>query len=138
MCLSPRRLALLMISSVTGQNRMILFPLDRQWTCVTNKLVNQINHHLQQWRTQEARSFGVISASTQFIKPLSKCPGLSEAQQINFIETVDTVDLPSNDILSLGGDPFVLIRNIDTRSGLLKGRRCCVIQIKNRTVVFQF
>jgi hypothetical protein len=23
------------------------FPLDRQWICATNKLVNQINHHLQ-------------------------------------------------------------------------------------------
>jgi hypothetical protein len=29
------------------------FPFDRQWICATNKLVNQINHHLQQWMTQE-------------------------------------------------------------------------------------
>jgi hypothetical protein len=25
-----------------------LSPLDRQWICVVNKLVNQINHYLQQ------------------------------------------------------------------------------------------
>jgi hypothetical protein len=56
------------------------FPLDRQWICATNKLVNRANHHSQQWRTQEARSFGIISAFTQLIKPLSNCPGLSEAQ----------------------------------------------------------
>jgi hypothetical protein len=56
------------------------FPLDRQWICATNKLVNQINHHLQQWRTQEARSFPIISAFTQLIKPLSNCPGLPEVQ----------------------------------------------------------
>jgi hypothetical protein len=114
------------------------FPLDRQWIYATNKLVNQINHHLQQWRTQEARPFGITSAFTQLIKSLSNCPGLSEAQQIDFIEKIDTSDLPSNDIPCLEGDPFVLIRNFDTRSGLVNNRRCYAIQIKNRTVVFQF
>jgi ATP-dependent exoDNAse (exonuclease V) alpha subunit len=82
--------------------------------------------------------FGIISAFTQPIKRLSNCPGLSEAQQIDFIEKIDRPDLPPNDIPILEGDPFVLIRNIDTRPGLLKGRLCCAIQIKNRTVVFQF
>jgi hypothetical protein len=76
--------------------------------------VNQINHHLQQWRTQEARSFGIISTFTRLIKPLFNFPGLSEVQQIDFIEKIDTPDLPSNDIPILEGDPFVLIRNIDT------------------------
>jgi hypothetical protein len=66
------------------------------------------------------------------------CPGLSETQQINFIKKNDTPDLPSNDILILEGDPSVLIRNINIRSGLVKSRRCHAIQIKNRTVVFQF
>jgi hypothetical protein len=92
--------------------------------------VNQINHHLQKRRTQEARSFGTISAFTQLIKTLSNYPGLSEAQQIDFIEKIDTPDLPSNNIPILEGDPFILIRNIDTRSGLVKGRRCRAIQIK--------
>jgi hypothetical protein len=88
------------------------FPLDHQWICPTNKLVNQINHHLQQWRTQEVRSFGTISAFTQLIKPLSNCPGLSEAQQIDFIKKINTFDLPSNDIPILEAGPFVLIRSI--------------------------
>jgi hypothetical protein len=114
------------------------FPLDGQWICVINKLVNQINHHLQQRRTQDARSFCIISAFTQLIKPLSNCPGLSGAQHIDFIEKIDTPALPSNDVPILEEDPFVLIRNIDTRSGLVKGRRCHAIQIKNRTVVSQF
>jgi hypothetical protein len=65
--------------------------------------VNQINHHLQQWRTQETRSFGIISAFIQFIKPLSNCPGLSEAQQIDFLEKIDTADPPSNDMSILKG-----------------------------------
>jgi hypothetical protein len=103
------------------------FPIDRQWICATNKLVNQMNYYLQQWRTQDARPFDIISAFTQLIKLLSNCPGLSEVQQINFIEKIDTPDLPSNDIPISEGDPFVLIRNIDTRSGLVEGRRCRVI-----------
>jgi hypothetical protein len=74
------------------------FPLDCQWICATNKFMNQVNHHLQQWRTQETRSLGITSTFTQFIKPLSNCPGLSEAQQIGFIEKIDTPDLPLNDI----------------------------------------
>jgi hypothetical protein len=110
------------------------FPFDRQWICATNQLVNQINHHLQQWRTQEARSFSIISAFTQLIKPLSNCPRLSEAQQIDFIEKTDAPDLPSNDIPILEGDPFILIRNTDTRSRRVNGRRRHAIQIKNRTV----
>jgi hypothetical protein len=107
------------------------FPLDRRWICASNKLVNQINHHLQQWRTEEARSFGIISAFPQHIKPLSNCPGLSKAQQIDFIEKIDTSELPSNDISISEGDSFILIGNIDTRSGLVKGRHCRAIQIKN-------
>jgi hypothetical protein len=59
-----------------------------------------------------------MSAFTQLIKPLSNFSGLSEAQHIDFIEKIDTSDLPSNDIPILEGDPFVLIRNIDARSGL--------------------
>jgi hypothetical protein len=66
------------------------FPFDCQWICATNKLVNRINHHLQQWTTQDARPFGIISAFTQLIKPLSNCPGLREAQQIDFIKKIVT------------------------------------------------
>jgi hypothetical protein len=62
------------------------FPLDHQWVCATNKLVNQVNHNFQQWRRQEAQALGIVSAFIQFIKPVLKCPGLSELQQIDFIE----------------------------------------------------
>jgi hypothetical protein len=79
------------------------FPFDRQWICTTNKRVNQNNHYLQQWRTQKARLLGTISTFTRPIKPLSNCPGLSEAQQIDFIKKIDTPDLPSNDIPILEG-----------------------------------
>jgi hypothetical protein len=106
------------------------FPLDRQWICATNKLANQISQHLQQWKTRETQSFGIVFAFTELIRPLFNCPVLSEAQQIDFIEKIDTSDLPPNDIHILEGRPFILIRNFDTWSGLVNGRRCHVIQIK--------
>jgi hypothetical protein len=57
-----------------------LLPLDRQWICVTNKLVNQVNPHLQEWIIQGAHALRVVSAFTKLIEPLSNCPGLSESQ----------------------------------------------------------
>jgi hypothetical protein len=114
------------------------FPLDRQWICATNKLVNQVNHDLQEWRSQRAEYFGVVSAFTELIKSLCNCPGLPEAQQLEFIEMLDTSDLPRNDIHTFEGDRFILLLNTDTQPGLAKGRRCCALQMKNRTVVCQF
>jgi hypothetical protein len=72
------------------------------------------------------------------IKPLSNCPGLSEAQQLEFIEMIDTSDLPPNDIHTFEGGWFFLLLNTDTRPGLAKGRRCRALQMRNRTGVFQF
>jgi hypothetical protein len=114
------------------------FPLDRQWICARNRLVNQVNDNLQHWRNQHAQLLGIVSALTELIKSLANCRGFSESQQIDSIERIDTLDLPQNDIRILEGDPFILLRNIDTRDGLAKGRRCRVIQMRNRTVVLQF
>jgi hypothetical protein len=114
------------------------FPLDRQWICATNKLVNQVNHDLPDWRSQKAHIFGVVSSFTKLIKALSNCPALSESQQIDFIERIDGPDLPPNDIDIIEGNPFILPRTIHARSGLAKGRRCRTIQIRNRIVVLQF
>jgi hypothetical protein len=63
---------------------------------------------------------------------------LSEAQQIDIIKKIETPDLPPNDTHIMEGNPFILLRNIGTRLGFIKGRRCHAIQMKNRTVVFQF
>jgi hypothetical protein len=71
-----------------------------------------------------------MSPFTELIKPSSNCHGLSEAQQIDFIEKTDTPDLPPNDIHILQGDQFILLRDTDTRSGLVKDRRCRTIEIK--------
>jgi ATP-dependent exoDNAse (exonuclease V) alpha subunit len=79
-----------------------------------------------------------VSPFTELVKPLFNCLGWSEAQQIDVIKMIETSDLPPNDMHILEGDPFTLLRNIGTRSGFIKGRRCRAMQMKNRTVVFQF
>jgi hypothetical protein len=96
------------------------------------------NDGLHQWRSQEALLLGVIPACVELIQPLANCPGLSESQQLDFIESIDTPALPPTNIHILDGDPFILLRNIGTGSNLAKERRCCVIQMKNRTVIVQF
>jgi hypothetical protein len=100
--------------------------------------MNRVSHNLQEWRSHEARSLGVIFALTELIKPLYNCPGLSEAQQLEFIEMIDASDMPPNDIHTFEGDWFILLPNTDTRPELAKGRRCRALQMKNRTLVFQF
>jgi hypothetical protein len=45
-----------------------------------------------------------VPAFAELMKPLSNCPGTSESQQLDFIESIDTPDLPENDIQILEGD----------------------------------
>jgi hypothetical protein len=100
--------------------------------------VNRVSQDLQEWRGQEAQSLGGVFALTELIKSLSNCPGLSEAQQIEFIKMIDASDLPPSDIHTFEGDRIILLFNTDTRPRWAKGRRCCALQMKNRTVVSQF
>jgi hypothetical protein len=82
--------------------------------------VNRVSHDLKEYRSQEAKSFGVVFALTGLIKPLSNCPGLSEAQHLEFIEVIDTSHLPPNDIHALESDRFFLLPNTDTWRGWQK------------------
>jgi hypothetical protein len=115
-----------------------IFPLDRQWICPTNRLVNEVNGHIQNWRSEMAEYLGTVYATTNLITPLPESPGLSICQQIDFIEKLDTPDLPMHAITFFRGDAFVLLRNIDTRSGMAKGRRCFALALLHRAVVVKF
>jgi hypothetical protein len=56
---------------------------------VTNKLASEVNDDLHQWRSQEALLLGVISACDRLSQPLANFPGMSECQQLDFIESID-------------------------------------------------
>jgi hypothetical protein len=88
------------------------------------------------WRSQEAQSFGIVSAFTELVKPLFNCPELSEAQQIDVIKKIETPDLRRNDLHILEGDPLTLFKNIGTRSEFTKGRRCDAIQMRTEQWFF--
>jgi hypothetical protein len=62
-----------------------------------------------------------MSAFTELVKPLFNYPGLSEAQQIDVINKIETPDLPLNDMHISEGDPFTLLRNIGAGFGFIKG-----------------
>jgi hypothetical protein len=59
-------------------------------------------------------------------------------QQMDFIERIDTPDLPPNEIHVLEGDSDILLRNMDARSGTAKGRRWRAVELRNRTEVHKF
>jgi hypothetical protein len=85
--------------------------------------MNQVNHELQQWKGQEARSLWFVWALTELIQLLSTCPGLSESQQIDFTERIDTPDLPLGEIHILKGNDlffsWILTSSVSAK------RRCC-------------
>jgi hypothetical protein len=83
------------------------------------------------------KSFGIVSAFAELVKPLFNCPGLSEAPQIDVIQKIETSNLHLYDIHILERDPFTLLRNISIPSAFIKGGLSCNIN-ENQTVVFQF
>jgi hypothetical protein len=57
---------------------------------------------------------------------------------MDFLERFDTRDLPFHYVSFFQGNAFVLLRNLDPRSGLAKGRRCSAKEVHNGTVVGEF
>jgi hypothetical protein len=114
------------------------FPLDRLWIAPTNKLANQINQELQEWRGEAAAFLGTVQAESRIDSQLTNCPQLARSLQRDFADNVDDPDLPPHMLTIFKGDAFGLLRNIDTRTGLAKGRRCSVIDLRNRTAVLRF
>jgi hypothetical protein len=51
---------------------------------------------------------------------------------------IDTTNLPPKDTHILEEDPLSWLRNIDTGPELITDRRCCAIEMQNRTLVCQF
>jgi hypothetical protein len=114
------------------------FPLDGKWLAATNKLANEINGRVQEWRRQgEATVLGSARARSEIRTPFPNSPGLAPSYQIDCIARIDTPDLPPTEFDVLLGDPCILLRNIDTGHGLAKGRRRIAIAMRGMTVVAQ-
>jgi hypothetical protein len=75
-----------------------LLPLDYQWVYASNKLLHQVSCNWEEWRSQETHLVEIVSACITLTKSWSNCPWLFKFQQINFIETIDTPDIPQKDI----------------------------------------
>jgi hypothetical protein len=114
------------------------FPLDRLWIAPTNKLASQINQELQEWRSTGAQFLGTVQAESRIESQFTNVRHLPRSLQVDFADNVEDPDLPPHVLNIFHGDPFVLLRNIDTRTGLAKGRRCTVVDLRNRTAVLRF
>jgi hypothetical protein len=115
------------------------FPLNRQWITATNRLANGVNITVQEWRRLGgARPLGICRARAELVRPLANCPGLPEQQQNDYIEGLESSDLPPAQLKLFKGDVLLLLRNVDTRHGLAKRKRCLAQEMSLMTVVVAF
>jgi hypothetical protein len=77
----------------------------------------------------------MIQSTNDLITLAKTRPGLSEYNQIDFIQRLELPDLPPHILNLHQGDPCFLSRNISTASALVKGLRCCGVEVKDRLVV---
>jgi hypothetical protein len=115
------------------------FPLDRQWIAATSKLANEVNGQVQAWRQAGgAASLGLCRARTELITPFPNCPGLAAQLQIDYVERLECPDLPPTELELFAGDVLLLLRHVNTRAGLAKGRRCLARAMGHLTLVVSF
>jgi hypothetical protein len=113
------------------------FPLDRLWIAPTNQMIGEINQRLQEWRAGTARDLGILKALTELVTPSQSNPRLDEGHKIDFIERIETPDLPPHILRFYEGEPCTGLRNISTLSGVVRGRRCWVLDARERFAVIR-
>jgi hypothetical protein len=57
---------------------------------------------------------------------------------MDFIEKIDAPDMPVHCLFLLEGNPLILLRILDTASGLAKGRCCTAKALRHDTLVVEF
>jgi hypothetical protein len=77
------------------------FPLDRLWICPRNKLANEINRRLHDWRKKQTQPLG-RSRQIPNSQNCSSAP-LAEAHQIEFIRKLDMPELTPDKLDILEG-----------------------------------
>ena len=119
-------------------------PLDRQWICSTNHLVNEVNNYFHQKRNEllpENHKFGIVHAITNVEKELpasSICKNLTYLQRLDFARNWIFPDLPDPSIEVQYGEPMTLMRNTNTYEGIVKNKRCWIISKFGQCVVVEF
>jgi hypothetical protein len=112
------------------------FPLDRLWIAPTNQLVKEINQWMQEWRPQAgAVPLQAVMSLTKIIQRQDYNPGIGLCHQRDFTESIDSPDLPPHVLKLYEGDPCMLLRNISTICGLVKGRRCWALESSDRLIL---
>ena len=106
------------------------FPLTRQWICSTNQYVDQVNDFFHNLRKEKVGSLGKIFAKTDITTPI-KDMRINANLALDFINKISIKDIASSVIEFQKGEPMTLLRNLNTKEGLVKNKRCWVVNIGN-------
>jgi hypothetical protein len=79
-----------------------------------------------------------VKVLAQFVTPIKSNWSLDEGHQIHFLERIETPDLPPDILHCYEGGLCTLLRNINTLSGFVNGRRFWGLDAKERVAVIRF
>jgi hypothetical protein len=82
------------------------FPLDRLWVAPTNKLLTDMNVLTQEWRSPSASFLGPVVAEQKSISWLPDSYRLTVAHRIDFVDSLETAEFPSQKLSVLDRDGY--------------------------------
>ena len=104
------------------------YPLDQLWIAGTNSVVNSINHILQHRRLVGTTTTDAIAWHT-VDTPSSTDNTLTPNMALVYLDAYEDASMPPPKLTLAKHDPVFLLRNLDTKSGLVKGMRASIQDI---------
>ena len=108
------------------------FPLDMQWIAPTNSLVDSTNSFFFEKRHEHVPITGKIYATTSLDLELDtseEANRLEIAQKYDFVKNLKHKDIPDSCISFQESEPVCLLRNLNTREGIVKNKRCWIKKV---------
>ena len=123
---------------LSGTNLSEPFKLDVQWICATNNFVNTTNDFFYGKRNEVVPTAGKIYATTIIKSEFDRntvSNNLSISQKFEFIKNMKFKDIPDSCLQFQEGEPVCLLRNLSTKHGLVKNKRCLVKKVLKNSVI---
>ena len=117
------------------------FPLNIQWICATNFYVDATNDYFFEKRKNIIGSAGKIYAYTKINTELDKksiTQDMDVSEKFQFIQHLKNKDIPDNCLEFQIGEPVCLLRNLNTKYGIVKNKKCWVEKVMSYSVIVAF
>jgi hypothetical protein len=125
-------------SRIEDSEHMKLARFDlRQWIFSPNKPVNEVSMRIHQLERRAAALLGDVRTSMELTIQSRECHCLSESHQIDFIEEIEILDLPTHPLGIFHGDPLIAIRHLDASLGRVNDPRYSAIAMQSQTVMMR-